>query len=362
MRFEPFRYMAWAKAHNGRGRFPLHMSGMPAATLEDLGVPREAVALQRPIGTGPDPDLVAAVAARYRVPGECVLPACGTHHANFLVAAALLEPGDAVLVESPTYEAIPGLFRLLGAEVRWFRRRREDAWRLPVDEVRDGLRAGARLVAVTDLHNPTGARLLPDELAALEGACAEFGGKVLVDEVYRDFLPPPLGTAFTPGGPFLATTSLTKVYGLGALRMGWAILPPDLRERAREVNEFVVVNLPAPSASVALAAWAGLEARAARAREVAARNLRVLAAWVRGRGDVLWSPPDAGISAFLEVPALRGKDDLAWVERLLEETGVAVVPGTMFDAPGCLRVSFGIDTDPFREGLARFGEFLDRTR
>jgi methylmalonyl-CoA mutase N-terminal domain/subunit len=45
---------------------------------------------------------------------------------------------------------------------------------------------------------------------------------------------------------------------------------------------------------------------------------------------------------------------------LLEETGVAVVPGTMFDAPGCLRVSFGIDTDPFREGLARLGEFLDR--
>src|SRR5688572_17461210 len=255
-----FRYMAWAKAHSTRAEFPLQMSGIPALSLEDLGVPPARVKLARPTSPRPDEELAAAVARRYGVPAECVMPTCGTHHANFLAARTLAGHGTSVLVEDPVYEDLPGVFRTVGAAVRTFRRSREGAWRLPIPEIHAGLAAGAKVVVLTDLHNPSGARILPDESAALEGAAREFGATVLVDEVYRDFLPGPVGTGFLPGGPFVVTSSLTKVYGLGGLRVGWAIAPPDLVARMRDLNDYLVVNMPAPSASVALEAWEGLDA------------------------------------------------------------------------------------------------------
>lgn len=362
MDIPPFRYMAWAKAHSSRGRFPLHASGIPAESLESLGLDGAAVRLSRPNPPPPDPEVAAAVAARYGVPVECVMPACGTHHANYMLARVLAGPGTTVLCEEPNYEALPGVFRAVGATVLPFRRRREEAWRLPIPEIRRGVEAGAKVVVTTDLHNPSGARLLPDDLAALDGIGRDLGAWILVDEVYRDFLPPPFGTCFHPGGPFLATSSVTKVYGLGGLRIGWALAAPEIVDRMRDLNDYLVVNLPAPSASVALAAWERLPGIAARNRAHGLSNLRIVREWVRGRKDVLWSEPEAGISGFLEVPALRGKDDVAWVEALFEETGVGVVPGTMFFEPGSLRVSWGMDEARLREGLALLGGALDRLR
>lgn len=359
MDIPPFRYMAWAKAHATRGRFPLHASGIPALTLADLGVGAADIRLARPPSPLPDPELAAAVSARYGVPPDCVMPTCGTHHANFLLARCIAAPGSKVLCEVPFYEDLPGVFRTVGAEVLPFRRRREEGWRLPIPDIARGVAEGAKVVVVTDLHNPSGARLLPDDLAALEGIGREGRAWILVDEVYRDFLPPPAGTAFVPGGPFLVTSSLTKVYGLGGLRIGWALAAPEVVERMRRLEDYVVVNLPAPTASIALAAWDRLPAVAARNRELAARNGRVVRAWVEGRRDLRWRAPEAGISGFLEVPALAGKDDVAWVEGLFERAEVGVVPGSMFGEPGSLRISWGCDGERLAEGLERLGRELD---
>jgi aspartate/methionine/tyrosine aminotransferase len=355
-----FRYMAWAKAHSDRGAYPLHLSGIPAVTLEDLGVSPSSLRLGRPNPFPPDPEVAAAVAARYGVPAECVMPVGGTHLANYLAARTLVEPGIEILVETPTYEDLPGVFALAGAVVRPLRREPGSGWRLPIPEIRTALRAGARGVVLSDLHNPGGARLLPDDLAALEAAGREFDAFVLVDEVYRDFLPPPVGTCFVPGGPFVVTSSLTKVYGLGGLRIGWALAAPGIVAKMRDLHDYLVVNLPAPSASIALAAWGNLDAVAARHRERAAKGLRRVAAWVRERRDLRWTPPEAGISGYVECEALRGRDDVAWVEGLIEATGVAVVPGSMFDAPPGFRVAWGLPEERLAEGLRLLGGYLDR--
>jgi aspartate/methionine/tyrosine aminotransferase len=355
-----FRYMAWAKAHGTRAEYPLQLSGVPALTLGDLGVAAPAIALARPNPPVPDPELAAVVAKRYGVPAECVMPACGTHHANFLVARALAGPGTKVLCEAPGYEDLSGVFRTVGAEVIPFRRTRAESWRLPIPEIRAGIAAGARVVVLTDLHNPSAARILPDEYAALEAAAREFGASVLVDEVYRDFLPGRVGTCFLPDGPFVVTSSLTKVYGLGGLRIGWAIASPALVARMRDLNDYLVVNMPAPSASIALAAWEGLDRIAERHREIAARGLRIVADWVKGRPDLRWTLPAAGISGIVEADPLRGKDDVAWVEGLIESTGVAVVPGSMFGEPSSFRLAWGLAPERLREGLSRLGGFLDR--
>jgi len=353
MEFEPFRYMAWAKRWQKEGQFPLHQSGVPPASLSDLGVDPAAIRVTPPAPGDPAADMGTCIGERYGVPAACVLPTCGTHHANFLLARAVAGPGVRVVVERPYYEAVPGVFRMVGAEVSFFDRQREDGWRLPTAEIRRAMEDGVRVVAVTDLHNPTGVRIRPDEFAALDAAAKATDALVLVDEVYRDFAREPVGTCFYEGGPFVVTSSLTKVYGLGALRFGWAIANPDLRERMRELNEFVVVNMPAPVLTLAAAAWDALPGIARRNRERAETNARVMAAWMRGHPHLGWTPPDAGISAFVEIPGLAGRDDVAWCAKVMAETGVGLVPGSMFGSPGSVRISWGLETEPFREGLGR---------
>ncbi|MHC4820591.1 MAG: aminotransferase class I/II-fold pyridoxal phosphate-dependent enzyme [Planctomycetota bacterium] len=358
MEYEPFRYMAWAKDHAGRGRYPLHQSGMPTPSFADLGVDPSAIQLSGPVS--PVPDLVAAIGERYDVDPACVLPTAGTHHANLLAALALAGPGSKVLVENPTYEDLTGVFKLVGAEVLSFRREPANGWRLPMPDIVKGLDDGATIVAVANLHNPSGALLEPSDLAALEGAARDRDAVVLLDEVYRDFLEVPFGTSFRPEAPFLVTSSLTKAYGLGDVRLGWAFARPEIRERMREIDAFGVVNLPAPVVSLVLAAWDRLPEVLERHRDLAGRNRRIVAAWVRGRDDVDWCAPTAGITGFIRVRGLQGKDDVAWCESLIDEDGVGTVPGTMFGEPGSLRISWGMDPELLKEGLSALGQALDR--
>ena len=97
---------------------------------------------------------------------EQVVTAPGTSGANFLAFAALVEPGDEVLVERPTYEPLLAALGFLGARVRRFERRFENGYRLDLDEIRSQLTDGVRLVVLANPHNPSGVLLPPEEVAA----------------------------------------------------------------------------------------------------------------------------------------------------------------------------------------------------
>src|SRR5437660_4997682 len=148
--------------------------------------------------------------------------------ANHLAMAAILEPGDKVLIEHPAYGPILDVAHYLKATVKRFRRAEENGWAIDSDEVRRCATPKTRLIVITNLHNPTSA-LTPDSVLREVGDIARsIGALVLVDEVYLDavYQRTPR-TSFHLGPEFVVTSSLTKVYGVSGLRCGWILARPD---------------------------------------------------------------------------------------------------------------------------------------
>jgi aspartate/methionine/tyrosine aminotransferase len=356
-------YLAWARSRPAP-EVDLAGSNLLAASLADLPGAREAVDL-----TGESPEgyrpLVEAIAAAARVDPSRVATAGGCSGANFIALQALLDPGDEVLLESPGYDPIEAAAVMAGALVRRFERRFEDGWAVDPDRVAAALTPRTKAIAITSPHNPSGSLVAGDGLAALERLARERGLRVLVDEVYADTLagdPYPPRPAAVRSDVFVSTTSLTKAYGLAALRCGWAIASGEVAAEMRRVRGLVDGSGPIPSERLAEVALRNLPALRRRALAILEPNRRLWAEFLASRPELECSPsPTVSSIAF---PRFRdGRDAAGFAERLFARTRVAVAPGAFF-APGAstashFRVSLGGATDALREGLSRMSSALD---
>jgi aspartate/methionine/tyrosine aminotransferase len=353
-------YMEWAKKRP-HPTFDLAGSNVLACTLDDLAGARDALALDGSNDTGYQP-LVDAIAARYGVHPDQVATASGAAGANFQVFAALLQPGDDVLIERPGYDPLIGTARLLGARVIRFDRRFEDGYALDPDAVRRALTSRTRVIVITSPHNPTGA--LADR-AALE-AVGEFarsaGAHVVVDEVYLDaadaHCPPAIRLAAATDSPFISTSSLTKSYGLSSLRCGWSLSSAEVAERIRRTRDVIDGSGSIVTERLATLAFSQLDRLHARATTLLATNRGLVVDFLRARPEI-----EVVLSAHSTVlfPRLRGAHDTAdFAARLLADHATAVVPGHFFDAPAHIRLGFGGATDVVRGGLERLGGALGR--
>src|SRR5205807_1151848 len=168
-------------------RFNLATSGVTGFPLSGLGVTIDQLEINGPSIYSYEP-LLQAIAQRYRVPQECVVSAVGTSLANYLALAATTEPGDEILVEQPTYELILSTAKYLGLEIRRFPRRTENNFAIDLADVERNLTPRTRVIAICNLHNPSGA-LTPDSTLHELGKLAhKSGAYVMVDEVYREML------------------------------------------------------------------------------------------------------------------------------------------------------------------------------
>lgn len=349
-------YLTWIRAAFARATWSLGSSGMPpppAEVLAGLATTPEGV-LDRAPPPGAE-RLAAAVGARWGVPAGAVVAAPGATGANFLALAAAVGPGDEVVIERPRYQPMADTAAALGARVVDWPRRPEDGWQPDPDALAGLIGPRTRAVVLTDPHNPTGVRLEGERLAALGARAARAGVFVLVDEVYRDLLAGPVGTAFDPDGPFVVTSSLTKAYGLSALRAGWALAPAGLVPRLAGARDHVLGAALEPGWSlgarfVAEAADAVLGRSRARAAEAAARLGTFLDAHPGWRAV----RPDAAAVAFLEPPPALGPVD-ALCERLLADHGVVAAPGAYFGDPARLRLGLTAPPEHLDRGLAALG-------
>ncbi len=349
-------YMEWSKARPVP-RWDLAGSNLLGCTLDDLPGACDVLELN---GLNPDgyPPLNEAIAARYGVAVERVVSASGCSGANFQAIAALVRPGDEVLVERPAYDPLLGVLRLLGASIARFDRTWEDGWALDPGRVRAGLTGRTRLIVLSSPHNPSGVLASTEALQAVGRLAESAGAHVLVDEVYRDavYTDRPASAA-TLGDMFISTNSLTKAYGLSGLRIGWVLASVPVARAARRVRDVLDGVGSFPSDRLGHLALQQIDALEARARALLEPNLGSLSAFVDARTDLEWAVPDGGTVAF---PRLNGETDTrAFAERLLEEHDTAVVPGAFFDAPGHVRIAFGCAAETLEHGLEALGRALD---
>jgi hypothetical protein len=294
------------------------------------------------------------IAARYGVPVEQVVAADGTSMANFLALAALTAPGDEVLIERPTYEPLLGAASFLGATIRRFERKAEDAFRLDPSAIKALLGPATRLIVITNLHNPSGTLAEEEELRALGNLAAGVGARVLVDEVYLDAAS--RRSAVYLGPEFVITNSLTKVYGLSGLRCGWILAEPELAERMWRLNDLFGVNQAHPAERLACIAFDHIEEVVGDTPAMLDRNRLLFNDFVAGRDDLHCAPAKHGVTAF---PRWSAGDTQRLDDHLRDRYDTSVVPGRWFEMPQHFRVGFGLPTDDFEEGLRRVGAALD---
>jgi len=353
-------YMRWAKEHAG-ARFNLANSGLLGVTTEELDPEPGDLLINGPNADGYRP-LLAAIGDLYGVEPERVVPAQGTSGANFLAFATLVEPGDDVLVEQPTYEPILAALRFLGARVRRFARRFENGWRVDLDNVYHALDESVRLVVLTSPHNPSGVLIDQEEVAEVGRLAAAWGALVLVDEVYRDVWfgeAPPSHVHLGPN--FLATSSLTKSYGLSGLRCGWILCPTvEIADRMRRVNDFMGSVGSMPSDSLALAALRRLPRLAVRSREILDPNIELVHAFLAEHADHLdCVVPRRSMVVF---PRLRKEEDSEPLHDWLRKRETSIVPGKFFEAPRHFRLGFAVRSGEVEQGLAQLSQGLRRRK
>ena len=320
MRNALFPHMEWAKAHS---LYPLPVE------LGFSGAKAPKGPAYREHGSG-DPVLEGKIAKRYGVPKDHVYVVAGTSLANFVAIAAFCDPGDTVAVETPRYAPLAEIPRGLGARIVDLPR---------IDRTIGTIPEGTSLVVVSTPHNPTG-RLLADVEWAELARFADRGGVVLVDEVYRDLQAKPPKVAAARHPRFLTTSSLTKAYGLGALRVGWILGAPELLAAVRRADNVISVQVATPAIQAARRAWSRLDALRMRALAPVKKNLAALR-----RSGLPFIEPQAGLTALVKV----GDGDA--VATALHSRGIGVALGSFFGAPEYVRIYLGADPEPFKQGI-----------
>lgn len=356
-------YMEWAKTRS-HAKFNLATSGLIGVPLAEFPLRMEEFEVTAPGGYGYGP-LQERLARHSGVPQECVVAATGTSMANHLALAAVLDPGDEVLIEHPVYGPLLDVAHYLGARVKRIRRSFETGFALDPEEIARTITRETRLVVLSNLHNPSGALIPEKTLGAVGEMAHRIGAHVLVDEVYLEMLfeggAPfcfPIGQtiAFAADNPFIVTSSLTKAYGLSGLRCGWVLAAPTVAKRIWLLNDLFGAVAAHPAECMSVMAFDHLEQFRERARALLATNRAVIESFLDSRRDLECFRPPAGTVFF---PRLSHGDPEAFFKLLREEYETAVVPGTFFEMPRHFRIGIGGETEGLRAGLERLSAALD---
>ncbi|MCJ7585258.1 MAG: aminotransferase class I/II-fold pyridoxal phosphate-dependent enzyme [Anaerolineales bacterium] len=290
---------------------------------------------------------------------EQVLVHSGAEEAIFLFMHALLQTGDHVVVHWPCYQSLFEIAKSAGAEVTFWEARESNSWALDLDELKRLLKPNTRAVVVNTPHNPTGYLMPRPDFLVLNALCQEHGILLFCDEVYRELEYDPasrLPSACDLNPLAVSLGVMSKTYGLAGLRIGWiATRNADIYNRMAVLKDYTTICNSAPSEFLSELALRHREALAARNLQIIQSNLALLDDFFTRRVDCFsWVRPKAGPIAF---PRLLKGDVESFCDELVHESGVLLLPGSMYDHPGNhFRVGFARQNMP--EALDKLDKFL----
>ncbi|MBY6361700.1 pyridoxal phosphate-dependent aminotransferase [Rhodococcus corynebacterioides] len=298
------------------------------------------------------------------IPADDVVVTTGSSGAFTLLFLAAFDAGDTVVVARPGYPAYRNTLAALGCRVIELDCDASVRFQ-PTVAMLDALPAPPAGLIVASPANPTGTVIDPDELAALARWCDEHGTLLVSDEIYHgityDGVRCRSARAFSDRA--VVVGSVSKYFSMTGWRLGWAVVPPELLRAVERLASNMTVCPPTVSQVAALAAFddesiTELDGHVERY----ARNRAVLLTGLADLGITRTAPADGAFYVYADLGHLTD-DSAAWCARVLDETGVAVVPGLDFDtAVGrrSVRFSFAGSTEDMQEALTRVTPLLRR--
>jgi len=352
-------FMHWAKSRP-KVKYDLALSGILNLPITELDVDLKDLELHGDNAYGYRPLVNALAKHRGVAPENVVTVAGGTSMANHLAMAALVDHGDEVLIEEPTYDPLLAVAEYLGAKIKRFPRRFEDGFKIDIEALEKQITPQTRLIVLTNLHNPSSVLVDEATLRQVGDLARNVGAHVLVDEVYLEAMfehaPTP---AISLGPEFVVTSSLTKGYGLSGLRCGWIFAESEVAARIRGLDDIFAASAPYVMEQLSLVAINRLPKIVARAKLTLQTNRRTLRKFFQSRPDIEAVPAEFGTTSF---PRLQNVDVEKLSTLLIEKYETAVVPGRFFESPQHIRIGMCCEPEKFETGVQRLGAALDELR
>jgi aspartate/methionine/tyrosine aminotransferase len=376
---EPFHVMALlarARELEAQGRSIIHMEiGEPDFPTPEPIVRAGVRALERGeffyTPTPGLPQLREAIAGYYRsrygvaISASRILVTTGASAALMLACAALIDPGDEVLLADPGYPANRHFVRVVEGVPR----------AVPVDAASGYQLApahlerhwGPRTVAalVASPSNPTGTLISTERLAAMVEIARARGGTLIVDEIYHGLVyEGEYTTAGALADDVFVINSFSKYFNMTGWRLGWMVVPEAYAPEIDKLAQNLYLAAPTLAQHAALAAFEPetLAILESRRQEFQARRDYLVPA-LRGLGFDIPVMPQGAFYVYAGCGRLT-KDSLAFARELLERAGVAITPGIDFGANAPerhVRFAYANSIERLQEGVARIAEFLRKS-
>lgn len=344
----------WFDTYQYEVKYDIGESAVKYLTFDQLSIDLGKLPIRYGYHTG-RPDLREALAADY--PGlsaNDILVTSGGSEANFAIIAALVKPGDHMIVEHPNYPSLYEVPRSLGCDVSMFSLRYEDGFKPRLDELEKLIRPKTKLITLTHPNNPTGSHISRKELEDVIALAESHDIYLMFDETYSELVyGEPLPSAATLSPKAVIISSMSKCYGLPGIRIGWlATKDRYIHEAVLAIREQVSITNNALGEEIALRVLERKEEFLSKSRAHVRRNLEFVTGWMTKQTAFEWVAPQAGV---VGLPRIRDdvKVNPEKLYRLLaEKYKTFCIPGRCFEMDNRhFRLGFGGNLPEIEIGL-----------
>ncbi|GEP33790.1 aminotransferase [Nocardioides szechwanensis] len=296
-----------------------------------------------------------------------VLVTNGGKQAIYAAFAAMIDPGDEVIVPAPYWTTYPEAIQLAGGVAVEVLADETQDYKVTVEQLEAARTESTKVLLFVSPSNPTGAVYTSDEIRAIGEWVEEHNLWVLTDEIYEHLVYDGVDTGSMPVlCPYLqdncvVVNGVAKTYAMTGWRVGWMIGPADLVKAATNLQSHATSNVANVSQRAAIAALEGDLSAVDEMKTAFDRRRKTIVAMLNEIDGVICPTPLGAFYAYPSVKGLLGKEhdgqlietsaDLATY--ILDKAEVAVVPGEAFGSPGYLRLSYALGDDDLVEGVTR---------
>lgn len=291
---------------------------------------------------------------------ENILCFSGAEEGIFCALHALIEPQDHVIVLTPCYQSLLEIPKLKGADTSTVTLKKENDWRINLDDIKKVIRPNTKCIVINFPHNPTGQVIEEDELTGLINLCEKQGIWLFSDEVYRLLGKPnqpwssPAACLYEKG---LSLGVMSKAFGMAGLRIGWiACQNTAILKKIEHIKHYTSICSSAPAEILSLISLHNMDKILERNNRIVENNLKALDIFFKEYASLFdWVKPQGGCTGFVKYKGSETID--AFCDRLVQEKSVLLIPASVYDYPSnYFRIGFGRQNMP--ECLEKLGEFL----
>ena len=328
--------------------------------------------------TGGLPELKEAIVSKtardsgYEIAPKNVLVTNGGKHSIYNAFAALLDPGDEVLVPAPYWTTYPEAIRLAGGVPVEVPTAANSGFKVTVDQLENAATDRTKVLLFVSPSNPTGAVYNRDQIAEIGRLAVERGWWVLTDEIYEHLVYDGHTQHSMPvvvpeiADRCVVSNGVAKTYAMTGWRVGWMIGPGDVVEAATNLQSHATSNVNNVAQRAAIAALTGDLVAVGEMREAFDRRRRTIFKMLSEIKGVSCVEPEGAFYVFPSFEGVLGHElrgtrpmtTLELAELVLEESRVAFVPGEAFGAPGYGRFSYALSDPDLVRGVERLADLL----